>query len=259
MRKSKIYSYNKEELQQLANTSDSYADMLRKMEMCPHGGNPRTLKRILSEYEIDISKLNENRSDLQRRWAAATRKKITTRTEDILSGKAKCQTSKLLKRLVRESYKEMRCETCGISEWQGKPIVMQLHHIDGNRNNNSLNNLQVLCPNCHSQTDTFCGRQRKKNRPTSDTVIDVAQSNYCADCGRKISNRATRCVACDKLRKRKVPRPSKSELEEFLTECNGNFKEASRHYKVTDTCVHKWCKQIGLPSHSADYKNNRAG
>lgn len=158
MRKSKIYSYSKEELQQLANTSDSYADMLRKMEMCPHGGNPRTLKRILSEYEIDISKLNENRSDLQRRWASATHKKIMTRTEDILSGKAKFQTSKLLKRLVKEGYKENKCEICGVTEWQGKALTMNLHHIDGDRNNNSLDNLQVLCPNCHSQTHNFAGK-----------------------------------------------------------------------------------------------------
>lgn len=163
MRKSKIYSYSKEELQQLANTSDGYADMLRKMEMCPYGGNPRTLKRILSEYEIDISKLNENRSDLQRRWASETHKKTRTCTEDILSGKARCHSSKLLKKLVNDGYKELRCESCGLTEWQGKLIVMHLHHIDGNRNNNSLDNLQVLCPNCHSQTETYAGKNNKHN------------------------------------------------------------------------------------------------
>lgn len=161
MRKSKIYLYSKDELQELANTSDSYSDILRKIGMCPYGGNPQTLKRILLEYEVDISRLNENRSALYARWASATHKKTMTRTEDILSGKVRFQTSKLLKRLVREGYKENRCEICGIAEWQGKPLTMNLHHIDGDRNNNSLDNLQVLCPNCHSQTQNFAGKGNK--------------------------------------------------------------------------------------------------
>ena len=50
------------------------------------------------------------------------------------------------------------CEVCGLSEWLGKEIPLELHHIDGKRNNNEDNNLQVVCPNCHSQTDNFCGK-----------------------------------------------------------------------------------------------------
>ena len=53
------------------------------------------------------------------------------------------------------------CEECGISEWMNKPISMELHHKDGNHNNNNLDNLEILCPNCHSQTDTFRSKKRK--------------------------------------------------------------------------------------------------
>ena len=68
------------------------------------------------------------------------------------------QTNKLKKRLISEGYKNDCCEECGISEWNGKPITIELDHVDGNRNNHSLNNLRLLCPNCHSQTPTFRGK-----------------------------------------------------------------------------------------------------
>ncbi len=64
-------------------------------------------------------------------------------------------TSAVKRFLLDNNYKENKCEICGITEWQGKPIVCQLHHKDGNRKNNKLSNLQMLCPNCHSQTDNY--------------------------------------------------------------------------------------------------------
>lgn len=81
--------------------------------------------------------------------------------EDILAGKhPNYGTTKLKRRLIEAGLKQNVCETCGISEWMGKPLVVQLDHIDGNSFNHSLDNLRTLCPNCHSQTDTFC-RQKK--------------------------------------------------------------------------------------------------
>ena len=61
-------------------------------------------------------------------------------------------------RLISEGLKQDRCERCGISEWQGRPITLALHHVNGLRDDNQLENLQILCPNCHSQSDTFAGR-----------------------------------------------------------------------------------------------------
>jgi 5-methylcytosine-specific restriction endonuclease McrA len=81
---------------------------------------------------------------------------LTIPLQDILDGKyPQYQTFKLKRRLFKEHIKENKCEICGITSWNGKPIQMELHHKDGNRTNHKLENLQILCPNCHSQTETF--------------------------------------------------------------------------------------------------------
>jgi transposase len=65
-------------------------------------------------------------------------------------------------RLLAEGLKENRCEVCGLTEWLGGPLAMALHHVNGDGRDNRLENLQLLCPNCHSQTDNFSGRGRRK-------------------------------------------------------------------------------------------------
>ena len=64
-------------------------------------------------------------------------------------------------RLVAEGLKENRCEACGLSEWLGQSLSMALHHVNGDGRDNRLENLQLLCPNCHSQTDNFSARNRR--------------------------------------------------------------------------------------------------
>lgn len=82
--------------------------------------------------------------------------------QDILDGKfPNYQTFKLKNKLIKSGLKQNVCEICGISEWNGKPINIELHHKDGNKHNHSLDNLQMLCPNCHSQTETFRAKNIK--------------------------------------------------------------------------------------------------
>lgn len=79
--------------------------------------------------------------------------------EDILEGKhPQYQTGKLKKRLIKAGIKEHACEICRIEEWMNNPISLELDHIDGNRTNHSLDNLRIVCPNCHAQTDTYRGK-----------------------------------------------------------------------------------------------------
>ena len=79
--------------------------------------------------------------------------------QDIFDGKffyARSASTK--ERLYKEGYKKKQCEKCNIVEWQGIEICFELHHKDGNKKNNELENLEILCPNCHSQTKNFRGR-----------------------------------------------------------------------------------------------------
>jgi hypothetical protein len=74
---------------------------------------------------------------------------------DILEGKyPQYASSKLRVRLISEGYKEAKCECCGITEWNGQPAPLEVDHIDGNNSNHILENLRILCPNCHAQTPT---------------------------------------------------------------------------------------------------------
>ena len=109
----------------------------------------------------------------------------------------------LYKKLI-DSGREGKCEICGISNWQDKPITLQVHHKDGNPKNNDFSNLQILCPNCHSQTDNYCSKNRK-------TKI----KHYCSKCGKEIKERTVTglCRDCyNQSEKDKSKCPSKEEL-----------------------------------------------
>lgn len=80
--------------------------------------------------------------------------------EYIVNGKV--QTNKLRKKLLIEGLKKEVCECCGNSIWNGKKIPLEVHHIDGNKTNNNLDNLLLLCPNCHALTETYRGKNIKK-------------------------------------------------------------------------------------------------
>lgn len=83
--------------------------------------------------------------------------------QEIFDGKhPQYQSNKLRKRMFSEKIKQERCECCGASSWLGKKLSLELDHIDGNRYNHKLENLRILCPNCHSQTETYCGKNKTK-------------------------------------------------------------------------------------------------
>lgn len=75
-------------------------------------------------------------------------------------------THRLKERLITAGLKDKRCEICGLSDWQGRPMPLQLDHVNGVRTDNRLENLRILCANCHAQTDTWCGRNIGRGRGT---------------------------------------------------------------------------------------------
>lgn len=82
--------------------------------------------------------------------------------EQVLSSKSGRHWKK--RRLIRDGLLEAQCGECGISQWRGRPLSVQIDHINGIRDDWRVENLRMLCPNCHSQTDTFAGRNIKRRR-----------------------------------------------------------------------------------------------
>lgn len=81
--------------------------------------------------------------------------------EVVLTAGSMCHSGDLRNRLRRAGLKEARCELCGLTDWQGHPVPLELDHITGNATDNRLENLRILCPNCHAQTETWCGRNKR--------------------------------------------------------------------------------------------------
>lgn len=129
-----------------------------------------------------------------------------------------------------------KCSICGLEPiWNNKKLILQIDHINGVNNDHRLENLRLLCPNCHSQTDTFAGHNVKKNiRPTKCTL-----------CHNIISRRAKLCLSCSaKTRKRKTNWPTKEELEKLIWE--KPTTHIAKKYGVSDKAIAKWCKKYNI-------------
>lgn len=94
-------------------------------------------------------------------------KKRELNLEDILSNKVPCQSNRLKWKLIDAGYKEHKCENCGLSEWLGNPIPIELHHVDGDNSNNKLDNLKIICPNCHTLTDNYRWKGARNDKKSS--------------------------------------------------------------------------------------------
>lgn len=153
------FTFTDEELIDAVKQSLSIANVCRILGLKPRGGNYKTLKNKFKELNIDTSHFTGQGWNIGMKFNPS--KKFTA--EEALVENSPCKNLGSIKRiLINENLKEYKCEMCGLIEWMGEPIVLELHHINGNNKDNRLENLQWLCPNCHSMTDNFRGRCKKK-------------------------------------------------------------------------------------------------
>ncbi len=113
-----------------------------------------TLNRYLKIMDIDY------KGNQSGKGKSKARTKLSL--EEYLSTSINLQTNKIKKKILEENIKPHRCECCGLEKWLNQPIPLELHHIDGDRTHNELDNYKLLCPNCHSFTDSYRGKNSRK-------------------------------------------------------------------------------------------------
>ena len=153
----KKVQYTKELLEKYVKDCYSFAELCRRLGLKPEGSNPKTVRKKMDEFEVDYSHFTGKAWNKNPKNPVYTEKYLPNLCEH--SSLSSANTKALLYRL---GLKENKCEICGISEWLGNSIQCELHHINGDPTDNRIENLQILCPNCHSQTDNFRSRNRTK-------------------------------------------------------------------------------------------------
>jgi HNH endonuclease len=121
------------------------------------------LGHTISECELRFGFARKTFMDAVKRGDLLTRPPCAPIETYLVSGRRTNRTH-LKQRLIAEGLRKNRCERCGIESWRGEPLSMALHHINGDGLDNRLENLALLCPNCHAQTPNFSGRNRKIGR-----------------------------------------------------------------------------------------------
>lgn len=159
--------FSKEEIEQFVKDSYSFRELGRKCGYNPDGGSTiKTMKEMVVELGFDVSHFtgqswNKNNFDYSRFKYGSN---------------IKCGDALKMLTYLRGH----KCECCGNEEWLGKPIPLEAHHIDGDNQNNEIDNLQLLCPNCHAQTDNWRGKnisKEKRNNPISEENFVEALQN----------------------------------------------------------------------------------
>ena len=154
----KSKKWNDEQLIDAVTNNFSIAGVIKALGLICAGGNYYTIKNRIEELELDTSHFTGKGWNTGERYRPI---KPAKPIEDILVNNSTfINSNHLRERLLESGLKEAKCECCGLSEWQGRPIRLEIHHINANHKDNRLENLQILCPNCHSLTDNYRGRQK---------------------------------------------------------------------------------------------------
>jgi hypothetical protein len=165
----------------------SIAGVLRELGLRPGGWTYIVIQQRIEELRLDISHFTGK--GWTRGLKDPTPRRYRPLSEILVANSDYLSTNSLRRRLLKEGLKQPVCEICGGTEWNGRPMPLQLDHANGDRTDNRLVNLRIVCPNCHAQTDTWCGKNRgRKARASVPEQVYGTGSNPVVLIGHEGSN-----------------------------------------------------------------------
>ena len=220
--------YYEENLKPIINNSLSYGECLDKLNRSRTGAAYTILKKYINLYNIDTTHFNNH-----------THSNGKIPINDILVENSKyTSTSHLKNRLYKEGFKERKCELCGQNEeWQGKKMSLILDHINGINNDNRLENLQIVCPNCNATLPTHCIGDKKKKRIEQLRKKKIIEKQVLNKEKNANNGLTIKQIETNKNR-RYVERPP---YEQLIDEINDlGYLGTGRKYGVSDNAIRKW-------------------
>ena len=151
---SKVYQVSEIEFKEIVTNANTYSDCLRALGLGTNGGSSLDiLKRRITELNCSTEHFGaSSKQSYQARYSL---------DEILVENSSYANLARLKTRLINENRLEYKCAECGNKgEWLGKPLSLQLDHINGKNNDHRIENLRFLCPNCHTQTDTYSGKNK---------------------------------------------------------------------------------------------------
>jgi hypothetical protein len=229
--------YTEQEARDAVAESHCYSDVLRKLGLRPAGGNHRVLRRYVDE----IWHIPTDHFEPSRARAAGLKRRGPIALEVVLVPGSSYNRRQLKQRLYDAGLKNRRCEVCGQGEtWRGARMSLILDHVNGVPDDNRLENLRIVCPNCAATLDTHCGRKNRLSPRTCDRcgtsfMPRSGNQRYCsAYCGERHSKRSRK----PHPERRKVERPSYDQLMADVESMS--FAAIGRKYGISDNAVRKW-------------------
>lgn len=149
--------YTDQEFVQAVQSARSYREVLSILGLKLAGGNYKVMHQRITKMGLDTSHFTGQGylKGKTHNWAK------TSPLEEVMVEDSDYQTSKLKKRLLKNGIFEHKCYECGITMWRGVPVPIELEHKNGNSRDHRLENLTILCLNCHGLTETWRGRNKK--------------------------------------------------------------------------------------------------